>query len=68
MQKKDSAEKFRKRLKVSYLFSEHGCADFSRLCGFFKSVLSNSTEQEMDREARVAAFATCRGPDCLKDE
>lgn len=26
-----------------------------------------STEQEMDGEATMAAFATCSGPDCLKD-
>ena len=30
-------------------------------------VLSKSTEQEMDGEATVGAFATCPGPDCLKD-
>ena len=25
------------------------------------------TEQEMDGEALMAAFATCSGPDCIKD-
>lgn len=25
------------------------------------------TDQEMDGEATLAAFATCPGPDCLKD-
>ena len=29
--------------------------------------ISKSTEQEMDGEATMAAFATCSGPDCLKD-
>ena len=25
------------------------------------------TEEEMDGEAVMAAFATCSGPDCIKD-
>ena len=30
-------------------------------------VMPKFTEQEMDGEATVAAFATCPGPDCLKE-
>ena len=34
---------------------------------FFMFDLSQCTEQEMDGEGTVGAFATCPGPDCLKD-